>query len=129
MAETRAAVDKRRSEIIEGGVWIVTERTSRLSARVDNVQRLLGELDAQLAALDARVEETRQSFPRTLNLLTLLSNLILALVAMAFLSLFAHSVSLFKRPQQSFRELVGWSGFEEQEFGEERPPSEDQEGQ
>ncbi len=83
-------------------------------------------MDAQLAALKARIQETKQSFPRTLDLLTLLSNLILLLVALAFLSLFAHSVPLFKRPQQSFRELVGWSGFEEQEFGEERPPSEDQ---
>ncbi len=107
----------------------MTERTSRLSARIDNVQRLLGELDAQLAALDARVEETRQAFPRTLDLWTLLSNLILLLVALAFFSLFAHSVSLFKRPQQSFRELVGSSGSEEQEFAEERPPNEDQKTQ
>ncbi len=129
MAETRAAVDERRSEIIDAGVSIATERTPRLSARIDNVQRLLRELDAQLAALDARVGETRQSFPRTLNLLTQLSNLIPALVAISFLSLLAHSVSLFKCPQQSFRELVGWSGSEEQEFAEERSPSEDQKAQ
>ena len=60
-------MDELRSEIIEGGVWIVTERTSRLSARIDNIQRLLGELDAQLAALKARIQETKQSFPGTLD--------------------------------------------------------------
>jgi hypothetical protein len=54
-------------EIIEGGVCIVTEATSRSSGPIDNVQGLLAELDTQLAALRARIQETKQSFPGTLD--------------------------------------------------------------
>lgn len=129
VADTRNAVDERRTEIIEGGVSIVTERTSRLSGRIDNVQRLLGELDAQLASLKARIQETKQTFSRTLDLLTLLLNLLLLLVALAFLSLFAHSVSLFKRPEQSFSELVGWSGPANEEIAVESPRDDGQEAE
>lgn len=115
VTETRADIDHRRSEIIEGGVSIVTERTSKMSGQIDNLQQLLADIDGQLATLKARSQEIQETFPRTLDLLTFLVNLILLLVVLAFLSLFAHSVSLFKRPEQSFNELMGWSGYGEAE--------------
>lgn len=54
-------------EIIGGGASIVAEGTSRSSGLIDNVQGLLAELDTPLAALKARVQETKQSFPGTLD--------------------------------------------------------------
>jgi predicted PurR-regulated permease PerM len=110
VAETRADIDQRRSEIIEGGVSIVTERTSKMSGRIDNLQQLLADVDSQLATLKARSQEIQETFPRTLDLLTIMVNLVLLLVVVAFLSLLAHSVALFKRPEQRFSELVGWAG-------------------
>lgn len=126
-AEAREVVGERRTEIIQGGVSIVTERTSKLSGGIDNVQGLMGDVSSQLATLRVRIQETRDSFSRTLNLLTLLINLILLLTVLAFLSLFALSVSLFRRPEQSFRELVRWSGPEWEVTAGESPPEESQE--
>ena len=84
-------------------------------------------MTAQLETLRGRIQDTRDSFPGTLDLLTVLLNLVLLLVAVAFLSLFAHSVALFKRPEQSFRELVGWSGSEVEATDPEGAPEEAQE--
>lgn len=128
-AEAREVVGERRTEIIQGGVSIVTERTSKLSGGIDNVQGLMGDVSSQLATLRVRIQETRDSFSRTLNLLTLLINLILLLTVLAFLSLFALSVSLFRRPEQSFRELVRWSGPEWEVTAGESPPEESQEAE
>jgi len=125
VAETRADIEQRRSEIIDGGVSIVTERTSRMSGRIDNLQQLLADVDSQLATLKTRSQEIQGTFPRTLDLLTILVNLVLLLVVFAFLSLFAHSVALFKRPEQRFAELVGWAGSSE-EIAEESSPVKDQ---
>ena len=125
VAETWAAVGERRTEILQRGVSIVTERTSKLSGRIDNIQELLGDVTSQLELLRGRIQETRETFPRTLDVLTLLSNFVLLLVALAFLSLFAHSVSLFKRPEQSFGELTGWSGSAEDEEAVEGSPEGD----
>lgn len=128
-AEAREVVGERRTEIIQGGVSIVTERTSKLSGGIDNVQGLMGDVSSQLATLRVRIQETRDSFSRTLDLLTLLINLILLLTVLAFLSLFALSVSLFRRPEQSFRELVRWSGPEWEVTAGESPPEESQEAE
>ncbi len=128
-AEAREVVGERRTEIIQGGVSIVTERTSKLSGGIDNVQGLMGDVSSQLATLRVRIQETRDSFSRSLDLLTLLINLILLLTVLAFLSLFALSVSLFRRPEQSFRELVRWSGPEWEVTAGERPPEGSQEAE
>ncbi len=76
-----------------------------------------------MVALEDRTQEIRETFPRTLDWLTFLVNLVLVLIAVAFLSLFAHSISLFRKPEQSFQELVGWT--DQSEVG--KPDGEDEE--
>ena len=54
-------------EIIGGRASIMAEATSRSFRLIDNVQGLIAELDTPPAALKARVQETKQSFPGTLD--------------------------------------------------------------
>lgn len=99
-------VDRREGRI-EGGVDVITGYTSGITLGIQEVQSSLQAFDDELAVLSADLGALKISLPRTYTLITIGINLILLLVGVAFISLFLHSISFIKNPEQTFGELTG----------------------
>jgi hypothetical protein len=106
VAETRMEVQARREDRAGALVDIVIGKSDELRGLVTGAQSTLGDADARLAESSANLAELKISLPRTFMMITLALNLVLLLVAIAFVSLFFHGLSYIKNTEQSLKELL-----------------------
>jgi hypothetical protein len=106
MTAMRTELVERREGRIEGGVDVITGYTSGITIGIQEVQRNLQAFDTQLAAFSTDLGDLKISLPRTYTLITLGVNLVLLLIGVAFVSLFLHSLSFIKNPDQTLNELI-----------------------
>lgn len=106
MTEFRTGVQERREERISNSVDFFTGLTAEMSAGVGDVQSNLNETSHELDELSERLAERKESLPRTFTLITVVVNLVLLFIALAFVSLLLHAWTFTKNPDQSLRQLV-----------------------
>ena len=106
VTEMKTELVDRREGRIEGGVDVITGYTSGITIGLQEIQSQLQAFDAELAATTAELGALKISLPRTFTMITIGVNLVLLLVGVAFVSLFFHSLSLIKNPDQTFSELI-----------------------
>ncbi len=106
VTEFRTGVQERREERISNSVDFFTGLTTDMSAGVGEVQASLNETSHELDELSERLAERKESLPRTFTLITIVVNLILLFIALAFVSLLLHAWTFTKNPDQSLRQLV-----------------------
>ncbi len=79
---------------------------SGITIALQEIQSQLQAFDAELASMTAELGALKISLPRTFTLITIGVNLALLLIGVAFISLFLHSLSFTKNPDQTFNDMV-----------------------
>jgi uncharacterized membrane protein len=103
---TRDAVERLRTEIIQGKVSEAMAITSRVNQTLTSTQASITELDARLAENAAAMAALRERIPGLYTLITILLNLIMLLTIVAFVSLFLHAYQYYKCTQDGLRGLL-----------------------
>ena len=105
MTEFRSGVQERREERISNSVSFFTGITTDMSSNIEQTQASLNEISHELDETAERLAERKVSLPRTFTIITVLVNLVLLLVALAFGSLLLHAWRFTQNPDQGVREL------------------------
>jgi CHASE3 domain sensor protein len=103
---TQAEVQAKREGQIEEVVNTVTTKTNEWRTSVGNVQSGLQEMDGRLENTYNNLDQLKITLPRTYIMITLLVNLLLIILGIAFASLMFHAISYIRRPEQTLRELL-----------------------
>jgi hypothetical protein len=91
----RAAIDQRRSEVIAGGVSIITTPTSRIGASLDDVQSRVSAYSRQLGAVQKGLSTLKSAIGRWLTWLAVILTLILLWLAFSQVGLLVLSWRAF----------------------------------
>ena len=106
VTEMKTELVDRREGRIEGGVDIITGYTSSITIALQEIQSQLQAFDAELATITVDLGALKISLPRTFTMITIGVNLVLLLIGVAFVSLFLHSLSFVKNPDQTFNDMI-----------------------
>jgi hypothetical protein len=106
VTEMKTELVDRREGRIEGGVDVITGYTTAITIALEEIQSQLQAFDAELAVITADLGALKISLPRTFTMITIGVNLVLLLIGVAFVSLFLHSLSFIKNPDQTLNELI-----------------------
>lgn len=104
--KTREDIKQDRAEDAEELVLVVTDATNEWRSFLTDIQGSLAEADAELSTTSQELAELKESLPRTFTLITIGINIVFLFTALAFASLFFHSLAYIRNSDQSLRTLL-----------------------
>lgn len=106
MTAFRTGVEERREERISNSVDFFTGLTGEMSSGIGDMQTRLNEIDGRLADTSTSLAAAKVSLPRLFTLITLMINVLLFFIGLAFASLLLHSWQLAKNPDLTWSQMV-----------------------
>lgn len=101
-----AQVRQQRQDIVDGAQRFVITPARSLNERLRDISARMTEADLRLATLSAQLAGLRERLPAILNLITVVLNLLFALSVLAFASLFAHALQVYRCPDDGLSRVL-----------------------